>query len=120
MGKTEKKTEKTEATELTNGWIELEEFYPARDTFVVKALPQETEKKTESGIVLSVQESVVEDRPAGGIIMAVGPECKRKVGEFVYWQKQSGYDLNMIKKPADAEYRYVLLYEDALLGNRVK
>jgi co-chaperonin GroES (HSP10) len=114
-----KKTE-TETKEVTNGWIELEEFLPARDMFVVKALPQDTEKKTETGIVLSVQESVVEDRPAGGIIMSVGPESKRKVGEFVYWTKQSGYDLNMIRKPADAEFKYVLLYEDALLGNRTE
>jgi co-chaperonin GroES (HSP10) len=105
-------------SELKNDWIDIEEFLPARDTFVVKALPAETDKSTESGLILSTQDSVVHDRPNAGIIVSVGPDTERKVGEFVYWQRTSGYDLEMIRKPADAEYSYVLLYEDAIIGNR--
>ena len=104
--------------ELKNDWIDIKEFLPARDTFVVKALPAETDKKTESGLILSTAESVVHDRPNAGIIVSVGPECDRKVGEFVYWQRNLGYDLAMVRKPSDAEYSYVLLYEDAIIGNR--
>ena len=104
--------------ELKNDWINIEEFLPARDTFVVKALPAETDKSTESGLILSTQDSVVHDRPNAGVIVTVGPDTERKVGEFVYWQRTSGYDLEMIRKPADAEYSYVLLYEDAIIGNR--
>ncbi len=104
--------------ELKNDWIDVKDFLPARDTFVVKALPAETDKETESGLILSTSESVVHDRPNGGIIVSVGPDTERKVGEFVYWQRTSGADLEMIRKPADAEYSYVLLYEDAIIGNR--
>ena len=105
--------------ELKNEWIDIDEFQPKGDTFVVKALPAETDKKTETGIVLSVQESVIEDRPNAGIIVSVGPDTERKVGEFVFFTKRTGYDLNMIRKPVDAEFSYILLYEDALLGNRI-
>ena len=106
-----------EMEEIKNDWIDITEFMPARDTFVVKALPAETDKQTEGGIILSTQDSVLHDRPNGGIIVSVGPDTDRKVGEFVYWQRTSGYDLNMIRKPAEAEYNYVLLYEDAIIGN---
>jgi co-chaperonin GroES (HSP10) len=104
--------------ELKNDWIDIDEFMPARDTFVVKALPAETDKETETGLILSTQDSVLHDRPNAGVIVLVGPDTERKVGEFVYWQRTSGYDLNMIRKPADAEYSYILLYEDAIIGNR--
>ena len=104
--------------ELKNDWINIEEFLPARDTFVVKALPAETDKSTESGLILSTQDSVVHDRPNAGIIVSVGPDTERKVGEFVFFQRTSGYDLSMIRKPSDADYSYVLLYEDAIIGNR--
>jgi len=109
---------KSKVEELKNDWIDIDEFIPARDTFVVKALPAETDKETEGGIILSTNESVVHDRPNAGIIVSVGPDTERKVGEFVYWQRTSGYDLNMIRKPADAEYSYILLYDDAIIGNR--
>jgi len=108
----------SKSKELKNDWIDINEFLPARDTFVVKALPAETDKETESGLILSTQDSVVHDRPNAGVIVSVGPDTERKVGEFVYWQKSSGYDLEMIRKPADAEYSYILLYEDAIIGNR--
>ena len=108
----------SKSKEIKNDWIDINEFIPARDTFVVKALPAETDKETEGGIILSTNESVVHDRPNAGIIVSVGPDTDRKVGEFVYFQKTSGYNLEMIRKPADAEYSYVLLYEDAIIGNR--
>ncbi len=104
----------------SNGWIDLEEFLPSKDTFVVKMLPVETVKETETGILLSTtNKSVVEDRPNFGIIVAVGPECKRKIGEYVYVQKAMGYDLKMIRKPKDSDFGYVLLYDDAIIGNRI-
>ena len=108
----------SKSKEIKNDWIDINEFIPARDTFVVKALPAETDKETEGGIILSTNESVVHDRPNAGVIISVGPDTDRKPGEFVYWQRTSGYDLEMIRKPADSEYSYVLLYEDAIIGNR--
>ena len=106
---------------ITNGWIDLEEFQPSRDTFIVKMLPVETKKETESGLIISTRDdSVVEDRPNFGEIVAVGPESKRKIHEFVYVQKAMGYDLKMIRTPKDCDTcAYVLLYEEAIIGNRI-
>ena len=108
----------TEITE-TNRWIDIDEFLPSGDTFVAKMLPAETDKKSESGLILQIHDSAIHDRPNGGIIVRVGPDCNRSLGEFVYIQRTSGIDLGMIRKPADAEYSYVLLYDDAVIGNYV-
>jgi co-chaperonin GroES (HSP10) len=115
-----KKREKMSNEITSNGWIDLEEFLPSGDTFIVKMLPTDTTKQTESGLIVSSsRESVVEDRPNFGKIVVIGPECKRNIGEYVYVQKAMGYDLKMIRKPTDADYDYVLLYDDAIIGNRV-
>jgi len=102
-----------------NGFINLEDFMPKGDTFVVQMLPVATKKATETGIIVSTQDdSVIEDRPNFGKIVSVGPDCERKIGEYVYVQKAMGYDLEMIRKPEGVE-AYVLLYEDAIIGNRI-
>ena len=118
MSKTEKDLSSLPEID-SNGFIDLEEFMPSGDTFVVQMLPVTTTKETETGIVLSIQDSVVHDRPNFGKIVSVGPECERKIGEYVYIQKGMGYDLEMIRKPSDVE-AYVLLYNDAIIGNRIK
>ena len=101
-----------------NGYINLDEFMPKGDTFIVQMLPVSTKKTTETGIIIATQDdSVINDRPNFGIIVSVGPECKRHVNEYVYVQKAMGYDLEMIRKGPDVE-AYVLLYEDAIIGNR--
>ena len=102
-----------------NGFIDLQEFLPAGDTFVVQMLPVSTKKQAESGLYIGVNEdSVINDRPNFGRIVLVGPESKRKLNELVYVQKGMGYDLEMIRKSAGVE-AYVLLYNDAVIGNRV-
>ena len=102
-----------------NGYINLEEFLPKGDTFVVQMLPVSTKKETESGLIISTKDdSVINDRPNFGVIVLVGPECSRKINEYVYVQKAMGYDLEMIRKGPDVE-AYVLLYEDAIIGNRL-
>lgn len=112
---------KTKLPEITdNGFINLEEFLPTGDTFIVQMLPVSTKKETETGIIFSTaQDSVVNDRPNFGKIVRIGPECDRELGEYVYVQKAMGYDLEMIRKPENVE-AYVLLYNDAIIGNRVK
>jgi len=101
-----------------NGWIDLEEFLPSGDTFVVEMLPVSTKKETETGLIISTSsDSVIDDRPNFGKIVAVGPDAKRKIGEYVYTQKTSGYDLEMIRH--EEGIRYVLLYDDSIIGNLV-
>ena len=103
---------------IDNGYINLEEFLPSKDTFVVQMLPVATKKESESGIIISTNDdSVINDRPNFGKIVTIGPDCERKVGEYVYVQKGMGYDLEMIRKPENVD-AYVLLYDDAIIGNR--
>ncbi len=110
-----------EKIEEENGWIEWYEFLPSKDTFVVRTLPQKTKKATESGIILQTKEdSVVMDRPNAGIVVSVGPESKYKVGEFLFIQMGMGYDLEMVRKPTDVSWSYVLLYNDAIIGSKCK
>ena len=105
---------------VDNGWIDLNQFQPSKDTFIVQMLPVATKKETESGILLSTNtDSAINDRPNFGKIVSVGPDCERKIGEYVYVQKAMGYDLEMIRKP-DGVVAYVLLYNDAVIGKLVK
>ena len=99
--------------------IEWYEFAPAKDYFLVKTIPNESEKKTESGIVISVSESVVEDRPRQGVVVSVGPDCPYEIGDFLFFQKTAGYDMKNIKTDELDQY-YVLYHPDAVLGKRVK
>ena len=101
------------------GYINWWEFAPTGDTFIVHTKPDKTKKTTESGLIISTQTDVIQDRPFKGEIVSVGPEAKFKVGEFVYFEPQKGMDLAMIRKP-DVDEMYILLYSEAILGKRVK
>jgi co-chaperonin GroES (HSP10) len=103
-----------------NDYIEWFEFAPVKDYFLTRTIPPKSTKETQTGIVLSVQESRVEDRPKMAEVLSVGPECKFKVGEILFLQKNSGYELENITKPADAEFQYLLLHTDAILGKLCK
>ena len=59
------------------------------------------------------------DRPFKGQVVSAGPDSKYKVGEFLYWQPQSGMDLAMIR-PTEEHEKFILLHTDAILGKRVK
>jgi len=103
---------------MQNDWIDIEEFQPARDTFVVKVLSPETETKSDTGLIIKTKSDNLQDRPEAGIIVSVGPKSTRKKGEFVYYSKTSGYQLEMIRPPEDGE-GWLLLYDDAIIGNRI-
>jgi len=95
------------------------EFAPVRDYFLVQTIPNESEKKTESGIIIKTNDSIVEDRPRQGVIKSVGPDCPYEVGQFVFWQKNAGYDLHNIRLDQN-DNPYLLLHPDAILGIKVK
>lgn len=106
-------------SEEERGYINWWEFAPQGDTFIVHTTPDETKKVSESGIIISTENDVIQDRPFKGTVVSVGPEAKVKVGTYIYFQPISGMDLAMIRrdKPEDS---YLLLYPDAVLGIRVK
>ena len=106
-------------TEITNDYIYWYEFSPVKDYFLVQTIPNESEKKTETGIIMKVSESVVEDRPVSGVVKAIGPDCPYEIGEVLFFQKTSGYDLNNVRVD-DNDNKYKLYHPDAVLGKRVK
>lgn len=101
------------------GYIDWWEFAPQKDMFVVRSVPDKTKKQSESGIIITTQTDVIMDRPFKGEIISTGPDSKYKVGSYIYWEPQKGLNLEMIRKTQEGEI-YLLLYDDAVLGQRVK
>jgi len=101
-----------------NGFINWWEFAPTKDLMLCRVIKDETTEKTETGLILQVQNSVVEDRPSQGVIVSVGPEAPYSVGTFIYWTKTGGYDQHQIRKNDD-EY-YTLISPETVLGQKVK
>jgi len=101
------------------GWINWWEFSPVDDTFICETIPDQTKKESESGIIISTQESAIVDRPFKGVVIAVGPKAKYKIGDYLYWSPQSGMDLAMIKAEKDGR-KFILLHTEAIMGQRVK
>ncbi len=111
--------QKIDFDNLENSWMDLDEFVCLKDTFIARTLPQNTKKETESGLILSTQaDSVVNDRPDAGVVVSVGPEAEFRVGEYIFIQKGHGYDLANIRKDPKADYNYLLLYTDAVIGKK--
>lgn len=100
------------------GYIDWWEFEPQGDTFIIKNLPDETKKATESGIFVSSETSVVQDRPFKGEVIAVGKDASFEVGDYVYFEPTAGMDLAMIRTVENE--KYLLLYNKSVLGKRVK
>ena len=106
-------------TEEERGYINWWEFAPTKDTFIIHTIPDQTKKESESGIIFATEVDVIQDRPFKGEIISVGPDSKFKVGSYVYFEPQKGMDLAMIRREKPEEM-YLLLYDDAILGQRVK
>ena len=104
---------------MNSGWINWWEFSPVNDLMLCEVIPDDTQEKTESGLILQVQNSVVEDRPSQGVIKAVGPNAPHNVGTFLYWTKTGGYDQHQIRKDENENY-YTLISPETVLGIKVK
>ena len=107
------------ATVKDAGWYNWWEYGCVSDTFMVSTVPDETKKESETGIIFSTQESVITDRPFRGAVVSVGPEAKYKLGEYVFFQPTSGFDLAFIRPTKDGE-KFLLLHTDAVIGKLVK
>lgn len=101
------------------GFIDYWEFAPQGDTFIVFTKPDKTKTETEGGLILTTKTDVIMDRPFKGVVVTVGPDAPYNVGDYLYWQPQSGMDLAMVRTQAPEE-KYLLLHPDAILGQRVK
>ena len=104
--------------EKDNGYIQWYQYGCVNDTFIVSTVPDSTKKESDSGLILTTEESVVQDRPFKGTVVTAGPESKYAVGDYVYFQPTSGFDLAFIRPTQDKEM-FVLLHNDAVIGKLV-
>jgi len=106
---------KEEVKDLIDYW----EFAPKGDLALIKVIPPESEKKTESGIIIKVNTSVVEDRPRMGVVIAKGDDFPHDLGCVVFITKNAGYDLKNIRKHKEDD-EFLVIHPDAVLGIKVK
>lgn len=72
--------------------MNFENIKPLRDLVLVR-IEREPEVKSDSGILLKMTKSAVDDREMIGEIIAVGPDSKLKVGTKILFEKYAGIDL---------------------------
>lgn len=73
--------------------MNFENIKPLRDLVLVR-IEREPEVKSDSGILLKMTKSAVDDREMIGEIIAVGSDSKLKVGTKILFEKYAGIDLN--------------------------
>ena len=105
--------------ENKTGWFEYWEYGCVDDTFMVSTTPDVTKKESESGIIFATETDIVQDRPFRGVVVAVGPKAQYRIGEVVFFQPTSGFDLAFLK-PTKEDEKFVLLHTDAIIGRLVK
>ena len=101
------------------GWFDWWEYGCVDDTFIVSTVPDETKKESETGIIFATEVDIVQDRPFRGTVVSVGPKAKYKIGEYVFFQPTSGFDLAFLRPSKEGEM-FVLLHTEAIIGKLVK
>lgn len=93
------------------------EFQPRGRYVLIKPDIISTEIKTDFGLVLSVQKSVI-DRPVSGIVLAKGDECDIiEVGDYVIFPNTDGIDLKFEDSDPVAEMaQFMLLRYESIIG----
>jgi co-chaperonin GroES (HSP10) len=92
--------------------IKSTEFQPKATHILVKAVELEKEKTTESGLIISINQSSMA-RPTVGEVLEVGCDVKDvKKGTIVLWPQTDGIDLEF----DDGEF--VLLRYESIIGSK--
>jgi len=83
------------------------------DDILVKASYKE-KFETNSGILINMNPSVVEDRPTSGVILKKGSLVDEiPLESTVYFEKTTGYDLYF---EGNKDEWYILMHKDSVLG----
>ena len=101
------------------GWYNWWEYGCVKDTFIVSTIPNITKKESETGIIFATEADIVQDRPFEGTVVSVGPDAKYRLGEYVFFQPTSGFDLAFLRPSKEGE-KFVLLHTDAIIGKLIK
>lgn len=91
------------------------EFQPKNEYILVKPVELERgEKKTESGIVIAIQQNTSTlIRPTSGSVIAVGKDIDDiKEGDFILWPGTDGLDLEF------TDGAYMLLRYKSVIGSK--
>lgn len=101
------------------GYINWWEFAPQDNILVIKTTPNKMKTETESGIIISMNESKLIDRSYFGEVMSKGPNVKNvEVGNIVYFPPNNTFDMGMVRSQGDESY--VMTTSDRIDGIKVK
>ena len=91
------------------------EFNIVHDTdILIRSSYKEKFEQENTGIILTIAPSVVEDRPTSGTVIQIGNSISEfKVGDIVHFTKTSGCDLYFEEESKDW---FILLSIDSILG----
>lgn len=89
------------------------EFQPKNEYVLVKPVKLESEKKTESGLIIALKPSSSLERPTSGTVVAVGKDIEDITeGMFILWPGTDGLDIIF----TDGEF--VLLRYKSIIGSK--
>jgi hypothetical protein len=106
---------------MDNGYLNWYEYAPTDNLYMIKYTDEmnNTKEVSQSGIVLSVNQNSVLDRPSTGIIVSRGVDTsKYDIGMQVFFDPNVSFDLAMII--SEENEKYMLVPEDRIDGYRVK
>lgn len=94
--------------------IKSTEFQPLPEYLLVEPETLEKEEKTQSGIVIGIQRSVV-DRPSCGKIIKAGTnDLGLEENDYIVWPSTDGIDAEF------ADGKFLLLKVKSVIGKQVK
>ena len=89
------------------------EFKPKNEYLLVKPSEMQTEKVTESGLVIALKPQSSMDRPTSGTVIAVGQDIEDiKSKDFVLWPNTDGLDIEFI------DGIFILLRYKSVIGTK--
>lgn len=87
-------------------------FQPKNEYILVKPVELPTEEKTESGLIISLKNSVL-DRPTSGTVIAVGSDIDDiSSGDFILWPSTDGLDIDF------TDGAFMLLRYKSVIGTK--
>lgn len=99
-------------------------FSPIGDHIVVSLIPEDSEVKLESGLIIAIPETA-QDKPNRGVVVAVGEgrilpngtlrPIKLKVGQKVLFSKYAGSTFTLADERGIREEYLVVSYDDLLV-----
>ena len=86
-------------------YLEWYEYQPLGNVVVVRSRPDKLKTETESGIIISTQESKETIAPYYGEVVSIGKDVTEvEVGNIIYFPPQNAFPVEMIRTISDEKY----------------